>query len=145
MAPPDGCISFTSSLQQKKQEFKFASITWNQSSSSSSSTVLEAPTIPALFTATSSFPYFSWISAKSAFTASLLLTSHFMNSPFPPASSIAATTAAPRSSLRPTATTVAPSFAARIATALPIPEVAPVTSIIFSSKRPIIKPPKFIQ
>ena len=48
----------------------------------------------------------------------------------PPAASIAATVSAPRTLLRPTAITLAPSAASRRATARPMPEVAPVTSAV---------------
>ena len=92
----------------------------------------------ALFTSTSMEPHFSLVSANSASTVSGWVISSLWNQAVPPASAMASTTAAPRSSLRPQTTTRAPSAPNIFAMPVPMPLVEPVTMATLSFKRSMV-------
>src|SRR5439155_9657838 len=92
------------------------------------------PSVPALLNAMSKRPKVATVLSTSAFTSASRVTSVLTKSAFPPAFSIAWTTACPSFSRRPATTTFAPAFASATAAALPMPEVPPVTTAtLFSS------------
>src|SRR5580658_8010826 len=73
-------------------------------------------------------------------TSAAFATSAATNSASPPAARISSTTRLPRSALRAAITTFAPSRANKIAVALPIPELPPVTNATFPLSLPTHRP-----
>ena len=95
--------------------------------------------MPALLCAQSSRPHVCTAFSTIACTAAASVTSVSTKIASPPASSIVRTVSSPPSTAMSATTTFAPSAANACADALPMPELAPVTSATLPSNRPAIR------
>ena len=134
--PPDSAITGMACLQPRNTPSLLTALILRQLAMSVSTMVPRA-IMPALLTRISRRPKRSTVAAITAFQLSSSVTSRRMNTA---ASPMAAATAWPSFSLRSATTTLAPSRASNIASALPMPLAAPVMIATLPATLPMTVP-----
>src|SRR5579863_8944137 len=139
--PPAASIAGISYFIDRKTPLRLTSMRRSQATSSSSATANPLAPTPALLKATCSRPNAASARSTMPRQSASRLTSAATASASPPSPSIIATVALASASFRSTTTTRPPSLAKSWAVARPIPEPAPVTRMLRSTKRPVMPPP----